>query len=179
MQILINFLAFQAGWFAAVLGGANHLPWLGVAAAVAVVAIHLQWVDRPLRELQLIAIAALLGTAWESLLVTLGWLSYPSGTLIEGTAPLWIIAMWIMFATTLNVSMRWLKQRRLLSALLGAMAGPLAFYGGHSLGGVKFSEPWLALTMLALGWGILMPVLMAFSERFDGIKRHRLEQHYA
>jgi hypothetical protein len=180
MQILINYLAFQAGWFAAVLGGANQLPWLGVAAAAAVVALHLHSANRPSRELQLIAIAALIGATWDSLLVTLGWLSYPSGTLITGMAPLWIVAMWIMFATTLNVSMRWLKQRWLLSALLGAVAGPLAFYGGHKLGGVEFADTWLALTALAVGWGLMMPLLVAFSERFDGIKQcDQLRQRYA
>lgn len=29
-----NFLAFQFGWFACVIGGANSVPWLGVAAVV-------------------------------------------------------------------------------------------------------------------------------------------------
>ncbi len=179
MQILINYLAFQVGWFAAVLGGANHLPWLGAIAAVAVIALHLHFANQPTKELQLIAIAAFIGAFWDSLLVALGWLAYPSGTLIDGTAPHWIIAMWMMFATTLNVSLRWLKQRWILATLLGAISGPLTFYGGHKLGGVEFADPWLALTALAIGWGAIMPLLMAFSEHFDGIQQRQLRQRYA
>ncbi len=179
MHLLINYLTFQAGWFAAVLGGANQLPWLGTIAAAAVIALHLHLANQPSRELQLIAIAALIGTLWDSLLVSLGWLAYPSGILIDGTAPHWIIAMWMMFATTLNVSLRWLKQRWMLSALLGAVAGPLAYYAGHELGGVEFDDPWLALAALAVGWGVIMPLLVAFSERYDGIRGRELSQRYA
>ena len=29
MSVLANFLVFQAGWFATVLGAANGAPWLG------------------------------------------------------------------------------------------------------------------------------------------------------
>jgi hypothetical protein len=29
MRLLVNFVAFQLGWFACVLGAAQGLPWLG------------------------------------------------------------------------------------------------------------------------------------------------------
>ena len=31
MPMFANFLAFQIGWFACVLGGAHDLPWVGTA----------------------------------------------------------------------------------------------------------------------------------------------------
>ena len=179
MHILINYVAFQLGWLAAVLGGANQLPWLGTTVAMAVVLVHLHFANQPSRELQLIAVAAAIGALWDSLLVALGWLTYPSGTLIIGTAPHWIIAMWIMFATTLNVSLRWLKQRWVLAAVLGAIAGPLAYYAGHELGGVQFADPGMALAALGVGWAVIMPLLVALSDRFDGFQRHQLKQRYA
>ena len=35
MSVLANFLVFQAGWFATVLGAANGAPWLGPVAVLA------------------------------------------------------------------------------------------------------------------------------------------------
>ena len=66
-----------------------------------------------------------------------GWLEYPSGILLSNTAPHWIVAMWVLFASTLNVSLRWLRGRWALATLLGAVAGPLAYYGGAGLGACR------------------------------------------
>ena len=36
-----------------------------------------------------------------------------------------------------------------------------------------------SLSALAVGWAVLMPLLMAFSERFDGIEKRVLKRQYA
>ena len=166
--ILLNAGIFQIGWFCCVLAGANHLPWLGTAAALLIVYRHVRSAHDSRKELLLILSVAGIGAVWDSLLVYAGWLQYPSGTLINGTAPHWIIAMWALFATTLNVSLRWLKQRPLPGALLGAIAGPAAYFAGYKLGGVQFPDFSTALLALGLGWAVLMPLLMSVSNRFDG-----------
>jgi hypothetical protein len=170
-RMLVNFLAFQIGWFACVIGGARDMPWLGPLVVALVIGYHLRIAQRPAGELWLIAVAAGLGLVWDSALVAGGLLSYPSGTLVAGTAPYWIVAMWMLFATTLNVSMRWLHGRYALAAVLGAIAGPLAYYGGAKLGGVVFEDMTLGLGALAVGWAVFMPALMAVAARLDGINR--------
>jgi hypothetical protein len=167
--VILNAAAFQIGWFCCVLAGANQLPWLGTLAALVIVAWHLDKAAFPGRELVLLLIAGTLGGLWDSLLVTAGWLQYPSGTLVEGLAPHWIVAMWLLFATTLNVSLRWLKQRRALAVLLGAVSGPAAYFAGYKLGGVQIPDLPLAMAVLALGWAVFMPLLMTVSNRFDGM----------
>ena len=169
MNILINFAAFQLGWFACVLGGANQLPWAGTLLAVLIVAWHLGQAQSPGREFTLLAAVGALGATWDSLLVGAGWLTYPSGTLLTGTAPHWIIAMWVLFASTLNVSLRWLRGRWMLGTVLGAVAGPLAYYAGAKLGGVLITEQLFAFTALALGWAAFVPLLIKLSIRFDGM----------
>jgi hypothetical protein len=169
MRVFINFAAFQLGWFACVLGGANQLPWLGTLTAVLIVGWHLSQARRPGREFTLLAAVGALGALWDSSLVAAGWLAYPSGTLLNDTAPHWIVAMWVLFASTLNVSLRWLRGRWLLGTLLGAVAGPLAYYAGASLGGVVIAEPLFAYTALAVGWAAFVPALIRLSTRFDGM----------
>ena len=170
-KFLLNLGAFQIGWFACVWGGANGMPALGALAVAVIVAVHLFYTaERPGTELALITVAALIGIVWDSALVALGWLSYPSGTLVQGMAPYWIIAMWMLFATTLNVSMGWLKQRYTLAVLLGAVGGPMAYFAGFKLGGVEFKTLALGLGAQAVGWATLMPVLTVLAERLNGMQ---------
>jgi hypothetical protein len=170
LNILINAVAFQLGWLACVLGGANQLPWAGTLAAALIVAWHLSIARQPGRELILLAAVGVLGAVWDSLLVAAGWLSYPSGTLLPNTAPYWIVAMWVLFASTLNVSLRWLRGRWLMAATLGASGGPLAYYAGAALGGVSVTAPWIAYSALALGWAAFMPLLTVLAKHLDGMR---------
>jgi len=168
MNLLINIVIYQVCWLACILGGANGMPMLGVGFVAAAVAYHLLRAADARAEALLILAAALIGALWDSLLVAAGWLVYPSGTLIDGTAPYWIVALWVVFATTFNVSLRWFKRHLLLSALFGAAGGPLAFYAGARLGGVVFTDTVIALTVLGLGWTLLMPAMMLLARRFNG-----------
>ena len=55
------------------------------------------------------SIGGAIGAAFDSVLAATGLLVYSSGVLFAGTAPYWIVAMWALFATTLNVSMGWMR----------------------------------------------------------------------
>ncbi len=174
MKLFANIVIYQVCWLACILGGANGLPLAGVAAVALAVAWHLYLADAPRAEVALLALAGLVGAVWDSVLVAAGWLVYPSGTLIAGTAPYWIVALWIGFATTFNLSLRYFKQRLWLAALLGAVGGPLAFLAGERLGGVVFTDTTIAMAALALGWAALMPLMMLAARRLNGFRDDEL-----
>jgi hypothetical protein len=165
---LLNFVLFQLGWFACVISSAAKLPLLGSAVAVAIIGWHLWRAQQPSREFYLIVTAMLIGVTWDSLLVWQAWLHYPAGILLPNTAPYWIVMLWALFATTLNLSLRWLKQHMRLAIVLGAVAGPLAYYGGARLGALDFVQPASALLALSIGWAVFTPLLILLSKRFDG-----------
>jgi hypothetical protein len=169
MHPAVNFLAFQAGWFACVLSAARGHPWLGVAVASVIVGLHLSWVDAPGREARLVGLAVLMGLVLDSMLVATGWLAYANGQMAAGLAPYWILAMWALFATTMNVTMRWMRNRHVLAALLGLVGGPLSYLAGQRLGAVQFTDTLGAAAALAVVWAVAMPVLVKLSERFDGV----------
>ena len=52
--------------------------------------------------------------------------------------------------------------------LLGAVGGPLAFLAGERLGGVIFTDHTVGLIALAVGWAILMPLMMLAARRWNG-----------
>jgi len=168
MTVVINVALFQLGWFACVLGAAHGLPWIGPLAAVAIIAWHLAHATRRRPELALAAGALLAGAIFDSLLLQTGWIHFNAGVLIAGMAPIWMMSLWAIFATSLNVSLRWMRTRPGLAVILGALGGPLAYYSGARLGALSFTAVRPALAVIALGWAVLTPALLAAARRFDG-----------
>lgn len=174
LRLVLNYLLFQLVWFICVMGGAGGYGWLGSASAVLAIGVHLCLVARPRQELYLILLAGGLGAVLDSLLVSLGWLRFSSGQFLPGIAPHWIIAMWMSFATLLNLSLGWLKGRYGLAAVLGAVAGPLAYYAGAGLGGLQWQAPMgVALAGVALNWALAMPLLLYWASRLNGVETTR------
>lgn len=165
---LTNLVLFQIGWFACVLSAAGQQPWVGVLIAAIIISAHLARAHAREAEVKLLLIAVMIGALFDSLLVWQGWLQYPSGMLLPHAAPYWIVVMWALFATIINVSLRWLRGRWLIAAAAGAVGGPLAYYGGSRLGALHFGDESAALVALAVGWAIFTPLLVAASTRLDG-----------
>jgi hypothetical protein len=167
-MIVSNFVLFQIGWFACVLSAAAHQPWFGILVTTAVVVTHVLRAPMPKAELQLVFLALVLGLVFDSLLVWQGWLQYSSGIVFPNVAPYWIVALWGLFATLLNISLRWMRGRWTLAIVFGAVGGPAAYYGGLRLGALEFGNMPAGLLALAIGWAMLTPLLLALSSHFDG-----------
>jgi len=146
-------------------------PWVGVLIAVMVIGLHLFLAERPGQEFRLILLALLTGLVFDSLLVSSGWLSYAGGAMFSSLAPYWILAMWALFATTLNVSMSWLKGRHVAAVLLGMVFGPLSYIAGQRLGALEFVNFYPAIAALMVVWALAMPLLMFAATRFDGVRK--------
>lgn len=168
ITLVANIALFQAGWFACVLGAAHGVPWIALPAVAAIVAWHLSRAEHAMPELALVALAMLVGAVFDTLLARSGWLKFGSGMIVDRTAPTWMVAMWASFATTLNVSLRWLRDRPIVAALFGAIGGPLAYYGGARLGAVELVRAGAALAAVAVGWALVTPLLAHAARRLDG-----------
>ena len=169
MLYILNFAAAQLGWLGSVVGGAQQMPWIGPLAAVIALTIHFYFAKRPVNEFILIMSCAAIGAVFDSLLVAAGWVQYYSGQFSDVMAPYWIITMWMLFATTLNVSLKWLRGKVRLAMIFGLIGGPLAYLGGEKLGGIDLVNQFAALTALGIGWALMMPILLWLSETFDGM----------
>ena len=163
--IIINLSLFKAGWLASVITAAASMPIVGTAVIGVAVLVHLLRSDDSLGEFRLLALAASIGLVWESALVVAGLVEYSAGSAIPGTAPYWIVAMWVLFATTLNVGMRWLHKNLIVASIAGAIGGPLSFLAGEKAGAVSFSNPVLSLAVIGLGWAVFLPLLVRFAAR--------------
>jgi hypothetical protein len=165
MSALVNFMLYEAAWFASILGAANGRPFLGVMVSLLVVSWHLRVSTHRGRELKLVFMTGVIGAAWESILTHQQWVYYESSD--PESVPIWILTLWLAFATTLNQSLSWLKKHLWLSALLGMLGGPLAWLGGMHLGGLTLSDPVMSLVIIGCGWAVIMPLLFILAKRYE------------
>ena len=168
-SVVINLSLFKIAWLVTVFAAAASVPIAGALAIAAAVAVHLARADSPRAEALLLVSAAIIGLAWESAMVAAGILAYDSGLLLPGFAPYWIVAMWVLFATTLNVGMRWLQKSTLVAAIAGAIGGPMSFLAGQKAGAVSFADTTLSLLVVGAGWAVLLPALVGLARRLAAV----------
>lgn len=173
--LALNIAAYQAGWLACVLSAAGGRPGWGVFAAVGLLGLHLAQSDRPARDVRIAGAFVLVGLAVDSALGALGVFRFAAPVAPHWMAPPWLLAIWGLFAITMHASLSWLHGRPGLAVLLGAVAGPLAYWAGARLGGVTLglSLP-TSLAVLAAVWGLVLPVLVWLSHR-PGFPAHARE----
>jgi hypothetical protein len=164
---VVNFVVFEAAWFACVIGAAHQRVPAGIVAVAAAVALQLAIGGDARRDLKLVGAALATGLVWDSAMVQAGWIAYASPGPWPLVAPAWILALWALFATALPVSLRWLQRRPVAAALLGAIGGPLSYLGAERLGACQLLERTPAITALAVGWAVITPVLVALTHRFE------------
>jgi hypothetical protein len=164
---IYNFAAFQAGWFACVLGAARGHAWLGPAAVAVLVAIHL-WIARERRgEWLLLATSLPIGLVVNALLQTSGAVVAPG----PATGPAWLLVLWPLFATVFNESMSWMRGRYLVGIAFGAIGSPLSYWAGERTGALALHEraivwlPWVVAT-----WSIAMLLLLWAQSRFTPVR---------
>ena len=166
---IINYIGLQLGWFACAWGAANGFAWLGPAVVLLHLGIHLNWSNQRRREMIFFGIVTLIGLVVDSLQKVTGLISYAGDVpALPWLAPAWIVAMWILFATSLNSSLKWLKGRYALAALMGAVFGPLSYRAGAALGAASFPQgEVLTMFVLAAIWGAVMPLLLWINSRLQ------------
>lgn len=156
-------------WLAAVGGAAQGYWWIGPLALVAFAAWQLPTSSQPRADTILMLGTALLGFAIDSFWVQSGLMRFTTPLPWATAAPVWIVALWMGFALTLNHSLASLKRHLAWAAALGVIGGPLAYAAAAGAwNAVELSEPtWMAYSALALAWGLVTPVLLIAAHRLE------------
>lgn len=171
-----NLLLFQVAWFAAVLGAAGGMAWLGPLVLIPVLGVHLFLQENRRGETRLILAAAAIGFIFDTLMVATGVFTPIRSILPRPLSPPWMVGLWMNFAATLNVSMSWLLGRYWTAALFGAFGGPLAYYGGARLGATETIPSMSDMAMLAVGWAVMTPLLVRLATHFGEYGRQKGEK---
>ncbi len=173
MHILLNLVLFQIAWVVTVAGAGAGYWWAGLVATAVLAAVVFKLSPWPRTDFALLCVACLVGVVIDSAYVQLGLLRYVEPVPFGSLAPIWIIAMWMSFALTLNHSMRFFKGKPLLSAVFGLVGGPLAYWVAQSkFAAVEFlMEPFWVFVVLGIAWAAITPLLLHLASmwlpRFD------------
>ncbi len=168
-MLLLNFILFQVSWFACVMGAANSQPWLGVIVTIMVLAWHLYQTNQAHRELKVLVSTMMIGALLDQSLLSLDLIDYQNHGWSISIVPGWILALWLAFATTLNMSMAWMHKRYWISFIFGMIGGPLAYLAAEKLGAVIVAGQ-LAYVALAVGWAIITPLLLLIARNISSVE---------
>jgi len=143
-----------------VLGAADSKSWIGPAVVACILPLHVFMVADRLAMMKVIGLLGGVGYLVDSVLGLAGVLEFQDdnfgGRLL---APMWLLGLWLFFATTLGSSLSWLSSRPRLAAVLGAAFGPVSYYAGFNLGALQLGAPHLrSLFMIAIVWSLLLPL---------------------
>jgi hypothetical protein len=163
---LLNVALYELGWLACVLGAARGVSAAGALVALALTGVHVLLARRRGDEARLCLLTGLLGMAADSAQTALGVLAFAPLGSPGWLAPLWIVVMWMEFATLFRFALGWLRGRYALAAVLGGVGGPLAYYGGVRLGAATLPAGLtVGLAALALEWAMATPALVWLAGR--------------
>lgn len=165
--MILNFILFQAAWFACVAGAAASKPLLGVVVTFFVLLWHLYQAKQYKIELKLILSVLFTGAVFDQVMLSFHLIDYANHGWSNSIVPIWILALWLGFATTLNVSLAWMQGKTITAVLFGAVGGPLAYLGAQKLGAVVLPSV-TSYIVLSIGWAILTPCFLIIARHING-----------
>ncbi|MFT7338365.1 MAG: hypothetical protein ACI92B_001695 [Marinobacter maritimus] len=152
---ILNLLLFQIGWLACV----AYPDLIGPALVLVFLLLHFVLVSQNrFTELQFIGLGTVTGAVLDGLWFRLGILDYGSGAVL--VTPLWLVAIWAIFMTTLSHSLNWISRKVWLAFLFAPVAGPFAYWSASEIGIVELPELVPSLLALAVGWMVVFPLLL-------------------
>ena len=159
-KIIINLLLFQVGWLVCVIGGDLYAIVYTLLALLA----HQWLVADGVAEWKFIAVVAAAGCIWDISMARGGVIDFADASLLG--IPLWLVCLWLLFATTFRHCLLWLSNRPGLALALAAVFGPASYWAGSQLSDATLAAPlFAALAVMALGWAILFPTGIYYAGR--------------
>jgi len=159
-KILINLALFQIGWFVCVMGGDIY----AVIFTIAALFIHNWLVLSNFVEWKLIGIVVVVGCLWDMLMAQTGVIQY-GDTLVLGI-PLWLVCLWVLFATTFMHGLFWMNRHLLLAVIFAAVLGPASYWLGSNLTDAELGLPLMtSMLIMAIGWALLFPFGIYYAGR--------------
>ena len=158
-KVITNGILFQAGWFLCVLLGDQAALWVVPTSLV----IFWLFFSRAVKDYLLILSILAFGIAGDVLVGVFGILQYPDNSV---TAPLWMISLWVLFATTIPWSLRWLTDSRFKFIALSTLGGTTSYFAGVRLSDIEFGYSFnISVLLILLTWflyGVALHCIVSF-----------------
>lgn len=131
-----NFVLFQLLWPACVLGAANGTVLPGVIIIATMLLLQIVPKERNPVDIILLLTTMPFGYALDCLWLTTGVLEFKAPWPGLPLAPLWIAALWVGLALSINHSLAWLQRWPLRSSFVIAFLAPISYLFAERTGAV-------------------------------------------
>lgn len=146
MQVLLLAVVFDVYWTLVVLFRERGVVlWI----ALALLACLLLKPQLRINAIILAFAGGLLDVVWS----LSGLIAFHGG----GLLPLWMMALWLMYACMWSLLTSKTTLPGWILVLMASFGGPMAYFLGEALGAIVFLKPtFIVLSWMAMAWGILM-----------------------
>lgn len=149
----VNFIGFQAYWWACVLLQNNAL-----IICLTLLFAHLYFHSSPLQEIKSLISLGLIGFSIDFILAIFDWFQFNHSP--GYLPPLWLLFLWLGFATNVTTLSNAINSHWLVIAIVGALFAPLSYLAAAKLGAVVFPAGYLNTWLMLLPvWFLLLPAL--------------------
>lgn len=153
---MLNSLCFIIGLFWCMLWGIYGHPLIALQGAVFLIALQLYYTEYK-QDILLVGISTSFGFWFEMLLIHTNVIRYGDSNF----PPLWMIAIYPLFALLVNHVFSFLKDKAPLAFLIGFMGIPSIYFWLHTQGVLSFGySPMLAWIIIGAFWGLLLNQLL-------------------
>jgi len=151
--LLFNIFFHNCVWLICVFGR-ERLIWLSLP----LVTCYIFWLlQNHIISIRAIALPLLIGVSTDSLL---SWFNVFQFDNDFALIPLWLVLLWLSFATTFSLSLKFLASNWWFAFAAGVIAMPANYLAGEKLGAVQFGLDSISVCiLLATIWGVLLPAI--------------------
>jgi hypothetical protein len=164
---LLHFIFFQVAWFAIVLIGRTDYAVLSLLVAIMMLlsSASLQKIGKTALGMCLLIVVC--GLSVDSMLIAFDiMLPRPQSVLLLDLIPVWLIALWLIFAPQYFWSLDWIRLQVFPLALLGGVGGMSAYYAASKMQVVDFASPlYFSLGIIFLSWAMQFALFHSISRK--------------
>lgn len=164
LKTVIHAMLLNALWFSVVLGVAYEfkLPALLVFLVILIVTAYEGWQRS---DVVAMVFGLVVGVVLDGFLQISGWVNYGHWfNSLWWLPPYWILMLWIGFALSLKIGMRWLFRSYWLGAAFLIIGAPLSYFSAAKLGAVVLQKPMAVMLLIAVGWWFYFSVLYGINK---------------
>ncbi|MBL7114720.1 MAG: DUF2878 domain-containing protein [Kiritimatiellae bacterium] len=166
---LFHAVIFQILWIALVISAGSHWSITVTIATPLIAALQLKLFRNTFtKSIVFVMLTVCIGMIMDTFLTLVGIIDPARNVIPFPFPPLWLIGLWIAFATFMKTTLTYLCDKPATQWCIGAIGGPLAYWSGARLGAIELhAHIILSLVVLALAWGCVCVVCFSLLKRLD------------
>lgn len=154
-NILLTLTGFQITWILSILGEFFNYPYIGLFAGLVYLYLFFNFSKNKLFALKICFTFALIGYSFDTYMAYLNYY-YINSSMIIGYLPIWFLTLWPSFTTLFVTILIFLRNKYLISFMLGGLFGPLTYYTGFPIGLAESSNLNFSLFLMFIFWGLFL-----------------------